>query len=212
MNTIDEHKKANQLKWNIRAKTYDEKRYDYFRHMQKEAVSIINMQENDHFLDLGCGTGWAVKYVAEILHQKGSFIGIDISEEMIRKAKERTSGTQNVDFYNASSDDLPLNDDYFDHILCTNSFHHYMQPVKVLTEVKRVLKPGARIYIVDLTADNFFIKLIDKVVRRKEREHVRFYSSREYKKMVSEAGLTYIKGTRLKWPFRMPLKVHVVEK
>lgn len=61
-----EHAELNERKWDSRAATYDEKRFDYFRYMQKRLIALIPLKENLHFLDLGCGTGWAVRHVAHL--------------------------------------------------------------------------------------------------------------------------------------------------
>jgi ubiquinone/menaquinone biosynthesis C-methylase UbiE len=207
MEGINEHNRENEQKWDIRAETFDEKRFDYFRYMQKKLISTVNLQKNTNFLDLGCGTGWAVSYVATLLKGQGSFIGIDISGRMIEKAKENTLGLKSIRFYRASSEELPLENDFFDNVICTNSFHHYLNPVKALTEVYRVLRQKGRIYILDVTADDFFIKWIDRRFRKKEKEHVKFYSTTEYKSMFSQIGLKYIKSKSI-----YPLKVHIAEK
>jgi ubiquinone/menaquinone biosynthesis C-methylase UbiE len=207
MENINEHNKVNEQKWDAWSKTFDKKKFNYFRYMQKNVISMINLQENTNFLDLGCGTGWAVCYVATLLKGQGNFIGIDISKGMIEKAKENALGLKNVSFYKASAEELPLENDYFDNIICTNSFHHYLNPIKALTEANRVLKQKGKIYILDITADNFFIKWIDRRHRKKEKEHVKFYSTIEYKDMFSQVGLKYIKSRSIKY-----LKVHIAEK
>ena len=208
MESITEHEKANDKKWSRRSQTYDEKRHNYFRYMQKRLISIMNLNENSNFLDLGCGTGWAVRYIAGLLKGQGNFIGVDISGGMIEKAKANTERMSNVRFYQASSESLPLEKDYFDNIICTNSFHHYLNPVKALSEIFRVLKQNGRIYILDVTADDIFTKLIDSHVRKKEKEHVKFYSTSEYKIMFSKAKLKYIKSKIIFYP----LKAHIAEK
>ena len=73
-----------------------------------------------------------------------------------------------------SSDDLPLESNYFDTIICTNSFHHYSKPETALSEAKRVLKLDGRIYILDVTADDFFIRWVDTRVRAKEKDMLSF--------------------------------------
>ncbi len=202
------HEKANEQKWSRRSRTYDEKRFDYFRYMQKRLISPLDLKKGSNFLDIGCGTGWAVRYAAEILDGEGDFTGIDISGGMIEKAIENSRGLKNVHFYKASAESLPLESYYFDNIICTNSFHHYLNPVKVLIEVKRVLKQGGKIYILDVTSDDFITARINKIVQKKEQEHVKFYSTKEYKNMFKEAGLTHIKSGSIMYP----LKVHIAEK
>jgi ubiquinone/menaquinone biosynthesis C-methylase UbiE len=162
------------------------------------------------FLDLGCGTGWAVRYVSTQLAGEGKFIGIDISGGMIDKAKEKASDIPSVEFYKASAEDLPFQDNCFDTVICSNSFHHYLHPENALKEVKRILKPKGRISILDITADDFIVRAIDNKVRRNEEEHVKFYSTKEYDVMFTKAGLVHRKSYRLSIFY--PLKVHVGEK
>jgi ubiquinone/menaquinone biosynthesis C-methylase UbiE len=109
--------------------------------MQQALISSIKIKSPIYLLDLGCGTGWAVRYVARKMNENGKFVGIDISGAMIDKAKVNSIGLQNVEFYKANSEDLPFPNNYFETIICSNSFHHYLHPEIVLCEVKRTLKP-----------------------------------------------------------------------
>ncbi|MGA7677525.1 MAG: methyltransferase domain-containing protein, partial [Dehalococcoidia bacterium] len=205
--------KLNKEKWDVRAKTFDERRFNYFRYMQKRLVSLLNLKENQRLLDLGCGTGWAVRYAARLVNERGEFYGIDISSNMVEKAKTSSADYKNVQFYQASADRLPFGNDFFDFIICSNSFHHYFSPDKVLNEAYRVLKPKGRIYIMDLTSDGAIAKMIDRWIRRREREHVKFYSTLEYQTMFREAGINYVAGKVV--AVAMPgfaMKVHIGEK
>ena len=210
MNNPYDHNAANDKKWSRRAVTFDDKRHDYFRFMQSQLIVSIKIHSPSTFLDLGCGTGWAVRYVATLLNGQGRFVGIDIAKGMIEKAKNNSIGIPNVEFHEASADKLPFDNNIFDTVICSNSFHHYPQPVEALMEVERVLKPNGKIYILDVTADDFFIRQINEIVKRREKEHVSFYSTFEYTHMFDQAGLKHIQSRRLKIFY--PLKVHVGEK
>ncbi len=155
MNKESEHIELNKKKWDQRSETYDERRFGYFRFFQKRVISLAHPEKNGRFLDIGCGTGWAVRYAAGLVGKGGGAYGIDISPKMIERAKMNTVDIQNVHFYEASVEGLPFGDDFFDYIICTNSFHHYFNPIKALGEIRRVLKPGSRVYIMDPTADRF---------------------------------------------------------
>ena len=208
MNNLNEHDKLTQEKFDKWAENFEEKN-SIFRYFQKRVISLINLSSPSNFLDLGCGTGWAVRYVSTLMKGEGHFVGIDISENMIKKAKEIAKGMNNVIFYKASSEELPLENNFFDNIICTFSFHHYLHPEKALSEARRVLKPGGRIYILDGTPDDYFTKLIDKLAKRMEKEHVKQYSTNEFKKMFSESGLRYLKSKTI---LLYPIKVHIAEK
>jgi ubiquinone/menaquinone biosynthesis C-methylase UbiE len=213
MDKAAEHARLNKEKWDVRAKTFDERRFNYFRYLQKRLVSLLNLKENQRLLDLGCGTGWAVRYAARLVNERGEFYGIDISSNMIEKAKASSGDYESVRFYQASADKLPFDSDFLDFIICSNSFHHYFSHDKVLNEVHRVLKPMGRIYIMDLTADGFMGKMIDRWVKRREREHVKFYSTSEYQAMFCKAGINYVASKLV--AVVMPgfyMKVHIGEK
>ena len=162
MKDLNEYKNANEYKWDKRSLTYDSKRFDYFRYMQKKAIAQLDIKKDSNFLDLGCGTGWAVCYVANQLNYSGQFAGIDISGGMIDKATVKAKGYNNISFIKASTENLPFDNDYFDNIICTNSFHHYLNPDKVITEIFRVLKANGKICILDITLDDFFVKWINQ--------------------------------------------------
>lgn len=198
------HIELNEAKWDKWANSLDGKgwRYDYLRHGQSGVISLLDIKENISFLDIGCGTGWALGQAAKLIDDKGSFYGVDLSAKMIEKAKE------NFHFIKSNAESIPLDDNLFDIIICTNSFHHYLHPDKALKEMYRLLKVGGKIYILDPTADIWIIKIIDKLAKLLGHGHVKFYSTKEFKKLIVGAGLKY-EGRET---IRMHQKVHIGEK
>jgi ubiquinone/menaquinone biosynthesis C-methylase UbiE len=95
--------KINESKWDRRSQSYDNKRFDYFRFIQKKAISQMDLTENLNILDLGCGTGESVIYIANLLGQKGNFYGIDLSSGMIDKAITNSIGFENVHIIKANA-------------------------------------------------------------------------------------------------------------
>ena len=85
------HLKINEARWDKWAETVDGKslRYDYLRSAQSGVISLLNLKENVTMLDIGCGTGWALGQAAKLIDGKGTFYGVDLSEKMIEKAKEK---------------------------------------------------------------------------------------------------------------------------
>jgi|BarGraIncu01122A_1022018.scaffolds.fasta_scaffold40900_1 ubiquinone/menaquinone biosynthesis C-methylase UbiE len=188
------HVQLNVTRWNKWANSYDGKgwRYVYLRKAQSSLISLLNIKENMNFLDIGCGTGWAIGQVAKLVDYKGSFYGVDLSPRMIEKAKENFKVNNNFHFINANSESIPLDDNLFDIIICTNSFHHYLNPNKAMKEIFRLLKPDGKIFILDPTADYWFIKIIDKIIKLIEPGHVKIYSTKEFESLLINAGLKYI--------------------
>lgn len=208
MTTRSNHEAANARKWSARAETYDKKRFDYFRWMQKRAIEVADISAGVRLLDVGCGTGFAVRFCAKRLDDRGLFCGVDVAPRMIELARSSSGELKNVRFEVATAENLPYADDHFDVIICTNSFHHYQNPSVALSEMHRVLCSGGRVVIMDVTADSFLVKAVDRRVRKRESEHVKFYSSPEYRGMFEQASLTYLR-TKTVMP---PMKVHIAMK
>ena len=208
MNKEAEHLELNKNKWDARSATYDEKRFDYFRFFQKRVISLAHLSQGQRFLDIGCGTGWAVRYAAGLVGEEGEAYGIDLSPKMIERAQANLKNINNARFLEANAEELPFDENFFDAIICTNSFHHYLHPSKVLEGTQRVLKPGGRIYIMDPTADSCIVRMVDRRIMSKEPDHVKLYSTKEYRELFVGANLKYIR-TKTITP---PMKIHIAEK
>ena len=191
----------NEAKWDRWASSMNDKsrRNDFLRQAQSEVVAMLDIQENLHFLDVGCGAGQAVGDVARLARDKGLFYGVDLSSKMIEKAQENYRGEDHVRFLQANVESIPLDDDFFDIIICTNSFHHYPSPDKALREMSRLLKKGGKLYILDPTADARITKFADWIIRMVEPEHVRIYSTREFQALYRQAGLKYVSSQMANW-------------
>jgi ubiquinone/menaquinone biosynthesis C-methylase UbiE len=176
--------------------------------LQRKVIHTIDLKPALRFLDIGCGTGWAFCYVAGLLYDEGEFFGIDFSGKMIEKARARSKGFKNILFYVTDAEQIPLESGCVDSAICTNSFHHYLNPRKVIAEIGRVLRVAGRLFILDATTDDFFMRWVDRRVRGSEPEHVKLYSSREYRSMFETGDL---KAQNSKW-VTYPLKAHMAEK
>jgi ubiquinone/menaquinone biosynthesis C-methylase UbiE len=195
------HLKINEAKWNKWAETVDGKslKYDYLRSAQLGVISLLNLKEAVSILDIGCGTGWALGQAAKLNGDKGTFYGVDLSEKMIEKAKENFKGRENFHFIKANAEEIHLEDNQFEIIICTNSFHHYLHPDKALKEMHRLLKLGGKVYILDPSVDFWVAKFLAKVLHLFDRAHVRLHSTKEFEKMINHAGFTYIGTEKIKW-------------
>jgi ubiquinone/menaquinone biosynthesis C-methylase UbiE len=188
------HLQLNEAKWDKWADTLDGKswRNNYLRNAQRQVISRLEAKEDIRFLDIGCGTGWAVGQVAKLVDGQGQFYGVDLSTKMVEKAQENFSDMNNFHFLQANAESIPLDADSFDRIICTNSFHHYLHPDLALREMHRLLKIGGKLFILDPTADTWVIKIADKIIKLFEPEHVKLYSTQEFQQMFQIAGLKHI--------------------
>jgi ubiquinone/menaquinone biosynthesis C-methylase UbiE len=206
--TMGNNAEINARKWDDRAETYDNKIFDVMRYMQKRLIDILPLKTGIHCLDLGCGTGWAVRNVAKRCNYQGEFFGVDISPVMLQKAEEKSVEDSAISYKLGNAEELPFNDSYFNLIICTNSFHHYQNPQKVINEIKRVLKLGGSMYIMDLTDDIFLVSMFNKYVSNHEAAHVKFYSTQNFRELFLNAGLDYVENRSI---FGL-MKIHIAKK
>jgi ubiquinone/menaquinone biosynthesis C-methylase UbiE len=207
MQETDENARLNEELWDSRARTYD-RRFSFTRWTQRKLVSMLQLGEDPRVLDLACGTGWAVRYAASLVGRKGSFYGVDNSSKMIEQAEANAKNMLNVHFCKSRVEELPFDDDFFDFVISSNAFHHFSDPEKALREACRVLKPRGKVYILDTSANNFFMRILDRLSRKVEAGHVRLYSTREFEALFEKAGLHYIMSK----PVLSAIKVHIAEK
>ncbi len=193
MKTELEHTKVNEKKWDKWSKSLDGegKRYKFLRQAQKDLIDLLDFSKSLNLLDVGCGTGYALGLAANAAKSGGLFYGVDLSEKMIEKAKQNFNGSENFHFIKSNAESIPLEDNFFDVIISTNSFHHYLHPDKAVKEFYRLLKPAGKLYILDPTADSLALKVIDKIIKVMDSAHVKMYSSKEFQKFFETAGLKY---------------------
>ena len=205
----DEYKiaKQNEELWDSRAETYDT-RFSFTRWTQRKLVSLLQLGDNPYLLDLACGTGWALRYAANRTNGQGEFYGVDNSSKMIAQAQAKSQSCGSLHFYKARVEALPFDDDFFHVVMSSNAFHHFSNPEKALREANRVLKPKGKLYILDITANNAFMRLVDRFSRKVEPAHVKLYSTKEFQALFERAGLCYITSKRI-----IPaIEVHIAEK
>ncbi len=97
--------------------------------------------------DLGCGTGQTSAAIAPFV---ASVIAVDEASAMLAAARKRVTGLGNVELRSGRLEDLPIDDATLDAAVLSLVLHFVVDPVLVLTEAVRVLKPGGRLLVVDM--------------------------------------------------------------
>ena len=105
-----------------------------------------------HFLDIGTGPAQIPILLAQRQPQI-NITAVDLSEEMLKIAEKEVQSanlSQRVTLQMADAKKLPFPDDYFDGVFSNSVIHHIPEPIEVMLEVKRVLKPNGLIFFRDL--------------------------------------------------------------
>lgn len=114
-------------------------------------VASLNIEPGSEIVDLGCGTGILFDLLRRLVGPNGTVTGVDFSLEMARKA-HRNFPFENVNVVDADVTNLPFRDNTFDFAISFAAFDNFADKVKVLQEIHRVLKDGARFCIIYLVS------------------------------------------------------------
>lgn len=99
--------------------------------------------------DLGCGTGDATERIAPVVRE---VIAVDREPAMLQACRKRLGSRNNIRFVEAELRSLPLENASLDAAVIMLVLHHLPDPVAVLTEISRVLRPGGRVLVVDMVS------------------------------------------------------------
>ena len=134
------------------------KLFGFTKSFYEKALGDIGPEGDVTVLDLGCGPGVFGALLAQKLTPASAVHGIDLSEDQIRYAQERTkNAVPPMHFRVGSMDDLPFADATFDLVITSMAMHEAAPDVRPRTigEVSRVLKPGGRFLLVDWCKPRF---------------------------------------------------------
>jgi ubiquinone/menaquinone biosynthesis C-methylase UbiE len=173
--------------FNAQAKEYDiNKKYKYPRlHYNILLNEIYKQQSLNKFLDVGCGTGILLEYICNSNTNIFCY-GIDLSENMINQARERLKNKTNLIVGDVEK--MPYENNSFDCICCSSSFHHYPDPLKSLKEINRVLKNGGRFILCDINIMFPLRQIINIIIPYLNRGDVHIYGKNEINKLFNNTG------------------------
>lgn len=107
----------------------------------------------EHVADLGCGAGTDTLVASQMVGPEGSVTGIDMTSEMLAKARQAAAelGVTNVTFVEGEIERLPFADHSFDVVISNGVIDLLPDKDIVFAEIMRVLRPGGRIQLADVT-------------------------------------------------------------
>ncbi len=143
-------------------------------------------------LDVGCGTGSLAARVRTAVPQVEVW-GVDLVSEMLAKGQPRWRAHRGHVFpVQGDSERLPFGPCTFDIVTCANSFHHYPRQDRAVAEMKRVLRPGGRLMLIDGYRDGTWGWFIYDVCVAAVEGEVHHASAQRFRELMSQAGFQAI--------------------
>ena len=169
--------------------TRDAQLSGWFIEETNELFSGFQIQSQDQVVDVGCGEGGFISFCA----QRGAEVTfVDIDSDKISDIEQRlqNSPARGVHGLVSDANPLPLPDNHFDKVICTEVMEHVDDPTSFISELARVGKPGAQylLSVPDITSETVQ-QLVAPQLYFEKPHHIRIFSREEFTALVEDAGL-----------------------
>ncbi|MFZ4855632.1 MAG: class I SAM-dependent methyltransferase [Desulfuromonadaceae bacterium] len=154
-------------------------------------VQCARPQPEDQVLDVACGAGFLTCALARLVKRAE---GIDLSGAMLREAGNhaRSLWLSNVGFHQGDSAALPFGEQAFDIVTCKLALHYFPDPDRAIGEMKRVVKRGGRIVLIDRVSSEIrqHQEYHNRIEMLRTPSKNRIYSASEIVSLLEQQGLT----------------------
>lgn len=117
----------------------------------REVLAAVSIDQEEHVVDLGCGTGNLTSVLTEILGPRGTVTAVDFSGAMIDVARNKVRDPR-VRWLVADAARLPLEDISIDRVICFSAWPHFPDPSAAARELFRILRPGGMLHILHINS------------------------------------------------------------
>ena len=164
----------------------------------EKTLRVMDLKPGERVLDLGCGAGWATRILARLVADgaegRGQVVGLDIADEMIRRARTASRDFANIMYLWGSAQQIPWEENFFDKVLSVESFYYYPDQHRVLHELFRVMAPRGRMFIlINLYTDNpYSLRWVEEL-----KVKVHALSEAEYVEMLKQHAFEGVEARRI---------------
>lgn len=156
---------------NKHAAHYEERWADYLAHTHRKVLDRVEAEAADVLLDVSAGTGLlAERYINRGFPFK-RFVLNDPSHNMLEKARRRFKDNSKIQFSEHWVDAIDSGAASFDNIFCTSALHNYPDQDATVYHLKKLLKPGGVLYLLDWNNSGWF-RLVNGYIKLKVREEI----------------------------------------
>ena len=163
----------------------------------QQMLELAKLRAGDRVLDLGCGAGWASRLMAPMVAggtPPGQVVGLDVSDEMVRRARSASRDFENVLYAVGSAQQIPWEENYFTKVVSVESFYYYADQDRALAELFRVMAPRGELYIlINLYRDNHYsLRWVDEL-----KVPVQVRSEQEYLQLLRAHTFEQVRAMRI---------------
>ena len=119
------------------------------RQKPKQLIAAMKIGPGMTVVDIGTGVGYMLPFVSEAVGKSGRVIAEDIFPDFLAKAKTKAEALGNVSFVLGTEKDVKLDAGVADLIFILDAYHHFDFPAEMLAGIRKALKPGGQLAIVD---------------------------------------------------------------
>jgi SAM-dependent methyltransferase len=160
----------------------------------------MRLEPYDNVLDVGCGTGWLARLIAEQIPE-GRVVGTDISDEMIRRARQNNVELDNAMFVTGEAEELPWDANFFTRAISVESAYYWPEPRRALREIFRVLREGGSAWIlINYYRENIYSHHWSGIIS----VPIQLLSGEEWAAMFREAGFSDVTHEPIPDPTPVP--------
>jgi ubiquinone/menaquinone biosynthesis C-methylase UbiE len=139
-----------------------------FQSYKRQTFELLGLEAGQRVLEVGCGTGDDARAMAGRVAPGGSVVAVDSSQAMLEVARRRAEGAGlAVEFRPGDAQQLEFADDTFDACRCDRIFVHLDDPLRALTEMRRVARPGGRVLVYEGDFETLTLDLPDRLLTRR---------------------------------------------
>lgn len=109
-------------------------------------INELGIKPGETILDIGSGTGILLPLLHKITKGRSKIVSLDIAEEMLKQARNNGHHS-NIEYVHADVIAIPFSSDTFDLVICYSCFPHFLDKIKALAEIARVLRKDGRLAI-----------------------------------------------------------------
>ena len=161
---------------------------------KRRSYELLRLQPGARVIDVGCGAGDDVRAIAELVGGSGRVVGLDISEKLVRQARQRAGDGATVEFAVGDAQALRFDTASFDAARIDRTLQHVADPGRAVDELARVVHSGGRVVACEpdwetLTVSSAEVRVTRAIARTVGDSHTNPWIGRQLLPMLRARGL-----------------------